>query len=81
MPLMPYIEHGYPIQIATKKYQRRKHRKKRINKKWQKRYGFHECDLIPHGKMIIVDGTIYMTEKTLNDLKREVNNESKRHKD
>lgn len=27
---------GYPIYIATKEIQRRKHHKKRINKKWKK---------------------------------------------
>ena len=58
-----------PIHIATKTYQPRKHRKKRINKKWKKRYGY-EYDLMPHGQIIMMDGAIYMTKKTLEQLRR-----------
>ena len=36
---------GHPIYIATKEWQRRKHRKKRINKKWLKRYGTYELNI------------------------------------
>ena len=64
---------GYPIRIATKKYQRRKHHKKRIDKKWKKRYGFYEYDMMPHGKMMLIDGVLYMTEKTFNELKEIAN--------
>ena len=59
---------GYPIRIATKKYQCRKHRKKRINKKWQKRYGYYEYNMMPHGQAMMMDGAIYMTEKTYREL-------------
>ena len=56
---------GYPIHIATKKFQRRKHHKKRINKKWQKRYGFYEVNMMPHGQVVMMDnGVIWMTERT-----------------
>lgn len=56
---------GYPIYIATKKIQRRKHHKKRINKKWQKRYGFYEMNMMPHGQVVMMDnGVIWMTERT-----------------
>lgn len=56
---------GYPIYIATKKRQRRKHRKKRINKKWKKRYGFYEMNMMPHGQIVMMDNSgIWMTEKT-----------------
>lgn len=63
---------GYPIYIATKEIQRRKHHKKRINKKWLKRYGNIELNLMPHDE-IIVDGNgfpaIRMTKKTYQELK------------
>ena len=36
---------GHPIYFATKEFQRRKHRKKRINKKWLKRYGTYEINI------------------------------------
>lgn len=58
---------GFPIYFATKKYQRRKHHKKRINKKWQKKYGYCVYDLLPYGQTIMIDGKIYMTEKTFKD--------------
>ena len=61
---------GYPIYIATKEWQRRKHRKKRINKKWLKRYGTYELNLMPHGQVVMMDnGVIWMTKKTWNELK------------
>ena len=61
---------GRPIYIATKKHQRRKHRKKRINKKWQKRYGCVEYNMMPHGEVIMTDdGVIWMTEKTYRELR------------
>ena len=37
-----------PIYIATKTFQKRKHKKKRINKKWQKIYGYYEINMMPH---------------------------------
>lgn len=57
---------GYPIYIATKEIQRRKHHKKRINKKWLKRYGVIEYNSMPHGKVLFneIDRTFYMTKKT-----------------
>jgi hypothetical protein len=63
---------GYSIRIATKKYQRRKHRKKRINKKWQKRYGFVEYHMMPDGKVMLIDGVLWMNEKTLMGLKENI---------
>ena len=61
---------GYPIYIATQEFQRRKHRKKRINKKWQKRYGTVELNSMPHGEVVMMDnGVLWMTKKTLQELK------------
>ena len=61
---------GYPIYIATKEVQRRKHSKKRINKKWRKRYGVIEYNSMPHGEIIFneIDRVFYMTKKTLQEL-------------
>ena len=66
---------GYPIHIATKEIQRRKHHKKRINKKWRKKYGVIEYNSMPHGEIIFneIDRVLYMTKKTLQELQeREV---------
>ena len=59
---------GYPIYLATKEIQRRKHKKKRINKKWLKRYGCYEIDSMPHGQVVLMDGAIYMTKRTYREL-------------
>lgn len=61
---------GHPIYIATKKIQRRKHRKARINKKWQKRYGYYEYNMMPHGEIYVMErsGVMWMTEKTYREL-------------
>lgn len=61
---------GYPIYIATKEIQRRKHHKKRINKKWRKRYGMIELNSMPHGEVVMMDnGIIWMTKRTFESLK------------
>ena len=63
---------GYPIYITTKEIQRRKHHKKRINKKWRKRYGVIEYNLMPHGEIFFneIDRVFYMTKKTLQKLQK-----------
>ena len=62
---------GYPIYIATKEIQRRKHHKKRINKKWRKRYGTIELNSMPHEKIVIMDnGVIWMTKRTFENLRK-----------
>ena len=63
---------GYPIYIATKEIQRRKHHKKRINKKWKKRYGMIELNSMPHGEVIIMDGVIWMTKSTFEIFKKSI---------
>ena len=61
---------GMPIYIATKRIQKRKHRKRRINKKWAKKYGFYELNYIPSGYPVVIDGTLWMTQKDFDNLKR-----------
>lgn len=63
---------GYPIYIATKEFQRRKHHKKRINKKWRKRYGCNELNLMPHNEVVMMDGVIWMTKRTFENLKKSI---------
>lgn len=60
----------HPIYIATKERQKRKHRKKRINKKWLKRYGTYELNMMPHGEIVLIDGVIWMTKKTFEQFKK-----------
>ena len=61
---------GYPVYIATKEWQKRKHRKKRINKKWLKKYGTYELNYMPHNQVVMMDdGVIWMTKRTWQQLK------------
>lgn len=57
-----------------KKVQARTHKKKRINKKWAKRYGFktYENQLLENGQMIVMGREIYMNERTYKALKKHV---------
>lgn len=61
---------SYPIYLATREIQRRKHHKKRINKKWQKRYGTWEINMMPHNQVVMMDdGVVWMTKRTWDQLK------------
>jgi len=55
--------YGTPIIITTRIYQVRKHKKKRINKKWLKRYGVRRVEVQKHDEVIHFEGKLYMTEK------------------
>lgn len=55
--------YGYDIIVTTKKYQIRTHKKKRINKKWAKRYGFMYFDVQDKGQVVIIGSKIYMTQR------------------
>ena len=64
---------GHPIYIATQEFQRRKHHKKRINKKWLKRYGCYELNLMPHNEVVMMDnGVIWMTKRTFENFKESI---------
>lgn len=60
---------GMTINITTKRVQARKHKKKRINKKWMKRYGFKTQDVQKHDQVIISDNKLFMTEYCFNKIK------------
>ena len=65
---------GYPIYIATQEFQRRKHHKKRINKKWKKRYGTIELNSMPHGEVVMMDnGVLWMTKRTFEQIRKGAN--------
>ena len=62
---------GYKILITeyiTKDVQRRIHKKKRINKKWLKRYGMK---IVPDNtKILLVNNTLMMTGKCYEKLRK-----------
>lgn len=57
-------EHDEGEQIRT-------HRKKRINKKWLKKYGCYGKQKLDKGQVAIVDGVVYMSRPTFRKLKIE----------
>ena len=63
---------GMPIIVTTRTFQCGKHRKYRINKKWRKKYGVKEVEVQPKGKMMVMDGKIYMTLSDFNKLKEQM---------
>ena len=71
------IECGYlfgkPVIITdkiTKKVRSRKHKKKRIDKKWLKRYGYKEVQ--EHSKILLVNNTLYMSQENYDRIKAEL---------
>lgn len=65
---------GMPIVITPgSKIQNRTHKKKRINKKWAKRYGYTYHEVIEDGKILIYnENTLYMNQKTHEDLHKTI---------
>lgn len=63
--LKPIHIYGNTYYIDYLKIQKKRHRKKRIDKKWRNRYGYHVVDYLPEGKLIKgPDGTMRMSRKT-----------------
>lgn len=61
---------GIPIIVVPdSKKQNRRHRKKRINKKWAKRYGYTTYNSIEDEKVIMMNGSMYVNPRTYNNLK------------
>ena len=59
--------YGMPICFVSEKRQRRIHRKKRINKKWLKKYGI--IGELEKGKVLLIDNKLVMTRNTYYALK------------
>ena len=61
---------GIPIIVVPdSKKQNRTHRKKRINKKWAKRYGYTTYNFIEDDKVIRMNGRICVNPRTYYKLK------------
>ena len=66
---------GIPIIITTRTIQNRKHKKRRINKKWLRRYGYTERDIQPDGSAYMFEGKLYITKRDFERLKKEIDND------
>lgn len=61
---------GVPIIVVPdSKRQNRIHKKKRINKKWAKRYGYTLYNSIKDEQVITMDGSVYVNPRTYYKLK------------
>lgn len=58
--------------VITKEVQVRKHKKKRINKKWAKRYGFKKVP--DYGRIVVIDGYIYAQPRVIEKIKIWIDN-------
>lgn len=60
------------IVVPDNLQQNRTHKRKRINKKWAKRYGFSRYSTLEDGKIVqsVLDKTLYMNPRTYDDLLR-----------
>ena len=68
-----YSYNGYPIKIIQEHEQgeqKRKHKKKRINKKWKKKYGVYAVQYLDKNQVLFVNGEIVMSRKIFNEIKK-----------
>jgi len=56
----------------------RKHHKKRINKKWLKRYGVYTKQKLGKDQVVIMDGIAYMSRPKFRELKHILNLKEKK---
>lgn len=49
------------------------HKKKRIDKKWKKKYGYYNGLKLNKGQIISFENKLYMSKNTYNQIKRSVN--------
>lgn len=61
---------GIPIIVVPdSKKQNRKHKKKRINKKWKKRYGYTLYNSLKDDQVIMMNGRVCVNPRTYYKLK------------
>ena len=72
--MLDKIINGMPVKIVGGCRQVRKHKKKRINKKWLKKYGYKfYYNQLKNGETYIMDGAIYMNRWTYERLLHNMN--------
>lgn len=70
MSILRNLNGLYIIVVPDSLRQNRTHKRKRINKKWAKRYGFSRYNTLEDGKVVqsVLDKTLYMNPRTYDDL-------------
>ena len=71
MSILKNLNGFYIFVVPDTKRQNRTHKRKRINKKWAKRYGFSTYNTLDDGKIVqsVLDKTLYMNPRTYDDLR------------
>ena len=67
---------GTPVVISnyiTKTVRRKTHKKKRIDKKWLKKYGYKEAQ--DESKIYMIDGKLFMSQKCYDKIQKGMKNE------
>lgn len=74
MSILRNLNGLYIIVVPDSLRQNRTHKRKRINKKWTKRYGFSRYNVLEDGKVVqsVLDKTFYMNPRTYDDLQAEL---------
>lgn len=74
MSILRNLNGFYIIVVPDTKRQNRTHKRKRINKKWAKRYGFTTYNTLEDGKVVqsVLDKTLYMNPRTYDTLQAEL---------
>ena len=77
MEIYQNVYAGMPVIIIPSKRQRRTHKKKRINKKWLKRYGYiYYSNGIEDNQTFTFNGCLYMDKNSYLMLKRTLEKEN-----
>lgn len=74
MSILRNLNGFYIFVVPDTKRQNRTHKRKRINKKWAKRYGFSRYNTLEDGKVVqsVLDKTLYMNPRTYDGLQAEL---------
>lgn len=74
MSFLKNLNGFYVFIVPDTKRQNRTHKKKRINKKWAKRYGFTVYNTLGNGVVVqsVLDKTLYMNPRTYDGLLTEL---------
>lgn len=60
------------VVVAMSKIQVRKHKKRRINKKWAKRYGYKNSCPLKFGECVIIGDKMYMNQETFDVVRKSI---------
>lgn len=70
---------GIPIIVTTKVFQNRRHKRRRINKKWRKRYGFTVVEY--QEQPFFYEGALYCRESDFEKIKQYLQNNEREERE